>query len=496
MPHKSPIAAIDLGSNSFHLMVAEPRHGQPKILDRLREGVRLAAGLDSEGRLASAAVSRALACLERFGERVRHLPQGAVRAVGTNALRKARNADAFLAEAERLLNHPIDVISGIEEARLIYLGVSHGLAEETGQRLVMDIGGGSTELIIGERHVPITMESLHMGCVSMTERYFGDGRIDAKRLRQATLAAAQEFEPIEEAFRAQGWQSAIGASGTLMAIADALHAQPGGAEKITRPGLTRLRDMVIDSGQVSQLHRLGIREDRSLVFPGGLAIALAAFEELDIKAMQVSESALREGLLYDLMGRIEHEDIRDHTVAVLMQRFHVDAAQMARVEVTALQLLADVAPAWGLEASAHAQLLSWAVRLHEIGTSVSHSQYQKHGAYLLQFLDMPGFSRGEQRRLGFLVRAHRRKFPQGELAQLPEGERETCRRLAVILRLAVVLHRARRPTPLPPFRLVADGGDLRLELPADWLDDHALVSADLDEEAEFLRGASLKLRPH
>lgn len=494
MPHKSPIAAIDLGSNSFHLTVAEPRHGQPKILDRLRESVRLAAGLDSQGRLAPAAVTRALACLERFGERVRHLPSGAVRTVGTNALRKARNADAFLGEAERLLNHPIDVISGIEEARLIYLGVSHGLAEDAGQRLVMDIGGGSTELIIGERYQPITMESLHMGCVSMTERFFPDGRIDAKRLRQATVAAAQEFEPIEEAFRARGWQSAIGASGTLMSIAATLQAQSGGEERITRAGLVRLREMVVELGQVSQLGRLGIREDRSLVFPGGLAIALAAFEELDIESMQVSDSALREGLLYDLMGRIEHEDIRDHTVTVLMQRFHVDAAHMARVESTASQLLEEVASTWKLTDPAQAQLLSWAVRLHEIGTSVSHSQYQKHGAYLLQFLDMPGFSRGEQRRLGFLVRAHRRKFPQGELAQLPEPERETCQRLAVILRLAVVLHRARRATALPPLKLSADGNDLKLQLPADWLDDHALVSADLEEEAEFLRGAGLRLR--
>ncbi|MGH8597889.1 MAG: exopolyphosphatase, partial [Gammaproteobacteria bacterium] len=273
-----PIAAIDLGSNSFHMIVAEPHNGYFKVLDRMREVVRLAAGLDTDNRLTDSAMERALDCINRFGERVRHLPGASVRAVGTNALRRARNAASFIRKAEAALGHSIDVVSGIEEARLIYLGVSHGLAEAIGSRLVMDIGGGSTELIIGQRFEPIAMESLHMGCVSMTERHFGDGRIDAKRLRAAEIAAGQEFEPIEETFRARGWQSAIGASGTLLAIAETLSAQGWSADGITVAGLRKLRQALIDLGSSDALTELKIRDDRRPVFAGGFAIALGAFE--------------------------------------------------------------------------------------------------------------------------------------------------------------------------------------------------------------------------
>ncbi len=494
MPHSAPIAAIDLGSNSFHLVVAEPQNGHFKVLDRLREVVRLAAGMDADSRLTEAAMERALASMQRFGERVRHLPHAAVRAVGTNALRRARNGQPFLRRAEAALGHPIDVVSGIEEARLIYLGVSHGLAEDSGLRLVMDIGGGSTELIIGQHHEPIAMESLHMGCVSMTERYFGDGRIDAKRLRTAEIAARQEFEPIEEAFRTQGWQAAIGASGSLLAIADALAAHGWSEDGITRVGLQKLRAALIDLGDVSELARFGVREDRCPVFAGGCAIALGAFEELGIERMQISESALREGVLYDLMGRIHHEDVRQHTVNMLVQRFQVDRAHLARVAATAKNLLEQAAVVWALDGAEHLQLLHWASCLHEIGTTVSHSQYHKHGAYLLQYLDMPGFSRGEQRQLALLVRGHRRKFPLLELSALSDSEQSVCRRLCVLLRLAVVLHRARRATSLPGFELSVEDASLRLVMPKGWLDEHALVAADLAQEASYLKAIGLRLK--
>ncbi|MGD9601613.1 MAG: exopolyphosphatase [Gammaproteobacteria bacterium] len=495
MPQTPSIAAIDFGSNSFHLVVAEPHYGHFQVLDRLREVIRLASGLDQDGCLTEAAMERALACIARFGERVRHLPHGAVRAVGTNALRRARNSQAFLRRAETVLGHPIDVVSGIEEARLIYLGVSHGLAEDSGLRLVMDIGGGSTELIIGQRYEPISMESLHMGCVSMTERYFGDGRIDARRLRAAEIAARQELEPIEEAFRAQGWHTAIGASGSLLAIADALAAHGWSSDGgITRTGLQKLRAALVDVGRVDALERFGVREDRCPVFAGGCAIALGAFEELGIEHMQVSNSALREGVLYDLMGRIQHEDVREHTVGTLMQRFHVERPHVARVAATARGLLAQVAVAWNIDGAECGRLLQWAASLHEIGMTVSHSQYHKHGAYLLQHLDMPGFSRGEQRQLAFLVRGHRRKFPLAELGVLPEPDQQACRWLCVLLRLAVVLHRARRATPLPAHTLEVDGATLRLTLAKGWLDEHALVAADLEQEASYLKAVGLRFK--
>ncbi len=494
MPQLASIAAIDLGSNSFHLVVAEPRDGHFKVLDRMREVTRIAAGMDADNQLTEAAMGRALACMARFGERVRHLPHKSVRAVGTNALRRARNSQAFLRLAEAALGHPIDVVSGIEEARLIYLGVSHGLAEENGLRLVMDIGGGSTELIIGQRFEPIAMESLHMGCVSMTERYFGDGRIDAKRLRAAEIAARQEFEPIEEAFRAQGWQSAIGASGSLLALSDALTLHGWSDDGITRAGLYKLRTELIGLGHINQLARFGVREDRCPVFPGGFVIALGAFEELGISRLRVSDSALREGVLYDLMGRIHHEDVREHTVQTLMERFRVDQAHVRRVAETAQRLFSAVAAPWELMAPEHEHLLQWAACLHEIGTTVSHSQYHKHGAYLLEHLDMPGFSRGEQRQLAFLVRGHRRKFPVLELAGLSEPAQNVGRRLCVLLRLSVVLHRARRANALPAFTLAVDGATLKLGLPRGWLGEHALVAADLEQEASYLKSVGLRLK--
>ncbi len=493
MPQSASIAAVDLGSNSFHLVVAEPLNGQFKVLDRMREVVRIASGMDTDSRLTAVAIERALICLSRFGERVRHLPHDAVRAVGTNALRRARNAQSFLKQAEAALGHPIDVVSGIEEARLIYLGVAHGLAEEEGSRLVMDIGGGSTELIIGQRYEPHAMESLHMGCVSMTERYFGDGRIDAKRLRAAEIVARQEFEPIEEAFRAQGWHSAIGASGSLLTIADALAAQNWSDDGITRAGLQKLRAAVIELGRPEALAELGVREDRRAVLAGGLAIALGAFEELGIERMRVTESALREGVLYDLMGRIHHDDVREHTVDQLMKRFMVDRSHVSRVAATAMQLFEQAARAWSFS-DEHARLLQWAAYLHEIGNTVSHSQYHKHGGYLLQHLDMPGFSRGEQRQLAFLVRGHRRKFPLADLNALGEQEQAPARRLCALLRVAVVLHRARRATPLPVLKLAVEEQALRLQIPKDWLNGHALVSADLEQEADYLKTVDLKLK--
>jgi exopolyphosphatase/guanosine-5'-triphosphate,3'-diphosphate pyrophosphatase len=494
MPKPFPIAAVDLGSNSFHLIVAEPLDGHFKVIDRLREVVRLASGMDGDNRLTEVAMDRALACLQRFGERVRHLPAGAVRAVGTNALRRARNSVGFLRRAEAALGHPIDVVSGFEEARLIYLGVSHGLADDSGLRLVMDIGGGSTELIIGERFDPLAMESLYMGCVSMTERYFGDGRIDAKRLRAAEIVARQEFEPIEETFRRQGWHSAIGASGTLLAISEAVASAGWSRDGITLDSMRRLQAAATDLGHVDALSALDIREDRRPVFPGGLAIALGAFEELGIERMRVSDSALREGVLYDLMGRIEHEDVRERTVQSLLQRFGVDRQHASRVAATARSLLTAAAPAWELGDENHAQLLEWAARLHEIGTSVSHSQYHKHGAYLLQYLDMPGFSRGDQRRLALLVRGHRRKVPVAEFGTNADLDPGQITRLCLLLRLAVLLHRARRAAPLPPLEFSAVDTTLRLRLAPNWLDEHPLVAADLEQEAAYLKSAGYRLK--
>lgn len=492
-PLPPTIAAVDLGSNSFHMIVARTETDSFRVVDRMREMVRLAAGLDARNELSEKAIGRALGCLERFGERVSEVPRGAVRVVGTNTLRKARNAFEFIARAEAALGHPIDIISGHEEARLIYLGVSHGLDDEAEQRLVMDIGGGSTELILGRRFEPMYMESLHMGCVSLSSRHFGDGRIDAERMNAACIAARQELESIEAAYRRIGWQSAIGASGTILTVRDIVIGQQWSDEGITRASLDTLRAALLDAGHIDKLVLPGLSDERRPVFPGGVAILIAAFDALGVERLRVSESALREGLLYDLLGRIHQEDVRERTVNELVERYAIDPEQAARVAETAEAMRQQVGEDWDISADDYAHLLRWASRLHEIGLSISHSGYHKHGGYLLTNLDMPGFARGEQRRLATLVRGHRRKLPLADFERLPSPYLPGLLRLAALLRVSVTWHR-RRSGEVPPFTASAEGNTLRLRFPNGWLDQHPLTRADLEQEAVYLKAGGIKLK--
>ncbi|MCB1748471.1 MAG: exopolyphosphatase [Gammaproteobacteria bacterium] len=488
------LAAVDLGSNSFHMIVARAHDHGFRVVDRMRQAVRLAAGLDADNIISDKAMARALECLEQFGERVRELPRGAVRVVGTNTLRKARNSWEFITRAELALGHPIDVISGYEEARLIYLGVSHGLEDESEQRLVMDIGGGSTEFILGRHFDPLYMESLHMGCVSHSDAFFPGGRIDAKALRAAEIAARQELEAIEVSYRRVGWQSAIGASGTILAVREIVMRQGWSEEGITPQSLARLKQALVDAGHVDKLTLDGLSDERRPVLPGGVAILAATFEALGIERMRVSPSALREGLLYDLLGRLHQEDVREQTVAELVRRYQLDVNHSERVAATALALYEEAAPAWGISGEDPRRLLRWAAALHEIGLSVSHSQYQKHGEYLLSNLDMPGFARGDQRRIAALVRGHRRKFPLAELGRFPPEQVTLVRRLCVLLRIACVLHRRRSEEAVPPLALKADGDSLKLGFPDGWLGGHPLTRADLESEAGYLKAAGIKLK--
>ncbi len=485
------LAAVDLGSNSFHMVVAREQEGQLQVLDRLKEMVRLAAGLDEHNDITPDAMERALACLERFGQRLRELPRENVRIVGTNTLRKARNSRKFMRLAGSRLGHPIEIISGIEEARLIYLGVSHSLEEDGERRLVMDIGGGSTEFILGQHFQPQEMESLYMGCVSMSRRFFGDGRLSEKRMRNAVIAARQELEGVEARFRALGWDHAIGASGSLLAIRDVVVANDWSRQGITAESLCRLREALLLAGHVEELDLAGLQPERRDILPGALAIVLATFEGLEIRRMKVSQGALREGLLYDLMGRIHHEDVRENTVQALMRRFSIDAVQAARVERTALALQDQAARAWNLDGEAERGLLSRAARLHEIGLAISHSQFHKHGAYLLSNMDLAGFSRSEQAKIAALVRAHRRKFPKEPFRQFLKEEARRLRRQAVLLRLAVLLNRSRSDGPLPELEI--DGHHLRLRFAGHWLDANPLTRADLEQEAQTLQVTKFRL---
>ena len=510
-------AALDLGSNSFHLLVAHHHEspaggavgvregGRLQVVDRHRETVRLAEGLDENNAITTAASARALACLERLGQRIRHLPSTHVRVVGTNTLRRARNSPSFIAAAQRALGHRVEVVSGREEARLIYLGVSHSL-EALGQgesQLVVDIGGGSTELILGEQFQPRIMESLYMGCVSASAAHFPDGRVTAERFQDAETAARLELEAVEQIYRARGWDAAIGASGTLIAVHDAI-AEHTGRAGITRAGVLALKRHLVDVGKASAIGLAAVDAERAPVFPGGLAITSALLDALGIGTMTVSKGALREGLLHDLLGRVHAEDIRDTTVANLMRRYHVDAKHAERVAATAAAMFAQLswpplgdalaqgaAPDVGetLPADAAERLLRWAALLHEIGLDIAHSQYHKHGGYLLDNMDMPGFSRSEQHDLAALVRTHRRKFPAAELLASPGLVA-----LAVLLRLAVVLHRSRAASPLPAFPLQAAPGEVALFLPGKWLAEHPLTNLDLQQEAAYLAAVPLKLR--
>ncbi|ABA58852.1 Exopolyphosphatase [Nitrosococcus oceani ATCC 19707] len=494
--HPDTLAAIDLGSNSFHMIIARVvREGQLQVLDRLREMVQLAAGLDEAGCLSETAQERALNCLARFGQRLRHLPPWAIRAVGTNTLRQANNADEFLKRASAALGHPIEVIAGDEEARLIYLGVSHALDFDNARRLVVDIGGGSTEFIIGEgAEEGRYRQSIEMGCVRYSRCFFPQGELNKAAMRQAEIAARTMLQDFEQSFRHLGWEEAIGASGTIRTVARVVAAQGWcGSGTITATSLKALVNRMIEAGHIKRLKFEGLSAERGPVFPGGVAVLKGIFESLGIERMMVSDGALREGLLYDLIGRICHEDVRDRTVADLAQRYHVDQFHACRVKNTALALLEAAASLWELEEE-HALSLAWGAILHEAGLALSHSQYHKHGAYLLAYGDLPGFSQQEQQVLAFLVRGHRRKLPIAKLDLLPEDLRQPTLRLCLLLRLAVLLNRNRSPVVLPPLTFKAEKNTLKLRFPDGWLLQHPLTEADLVQEATYIKAAGYRLK--
>ena len=487
------LAAVDLGSNSFHLVIARWTAGQLQVLDRLREPVRLAEGLDETRHIAGPALRRALECLSRFGQRLKGLSGEDVRAVGTNTLRRAKDTRAFVRKAQAALGFPIEVLPGAEEARLIYLGVAHDLADDGGRRLVIDIGGGSTELVIGERFKPLAAESLSMGCVSFSERYFEVGRLTVRNFERAGVAARGELVTLRQRFLELGFEDAVGSSGTANALEAILIAEGLSDSGITRRGLERLEQRLIEAGDLATLELEGLTEDRRPVLPGGLTILLAAFRVLGLERMRTSAQALREGLLYDLIGRIHHHDIRDQTIAQLEERFHVDRGQAGRVADTALAFLADCHSAWSLERERTAQFLTWAARLHEIGLAIRHSGYHKHGAYLLENSDLPGFSADDQRFLALLVRSHRRKLTANQFAEAAPLHARQGLHMAVLLRLAVLLNRDRGATPLPTLVLSPARSQLRLRFPDGWLAAHPLALADLGDEAALLDDIGFRL---
>lgn len=481
------LAAVDLGSNSFRLEVARVAGDQLYPLDSLKETVRLAAGLDAEKMLDTPSQVRALECLQRFGERLRGLSPEAVRCVGTSSLRIARNANDFIRKAEAALGHPIEIVAGREEARLIYLGVAHSLPASSERRLVVDIGGGSTEVIIGHGIKPHERESLHMGCVNYSQRFFADGTVEKAGMKAAELAARVEVERVARAFSRGNWQQAVGASGSARALRDILEQSGWSARGITAAGLAQLRSRMIKARNVEALDLPGLSRDRRPVVAGGFAIMAGIFAELGIEQMDVADTAMREGILYDLLGRVHQHDMRDTTVDEFMRRYHIDVLQASRVRQLAQKLLA----ASGRDDENDARFLDWAARLHEIGLMVSHGGYHHHSGYILENADMPGFSRTEQARLALLAAAQRGKFaklPAFAAGAVPDADRL----LIWSLRQAVILCRSRADPWITEVGVAAGGRRIRLTLPEGWLERRPLTRRALEGEVAHWNAVGVK----
>ena len=400
------LAAIDLGSNSFHMVVARYVLGQLRTVDRLRETVRLAEGLDRKGGLAPEVRQRALDCLSRFGQRIRDVPPQRVRAIATNTVRRLAAPQAFLMPAESALGHAIEVVSGREEARLIYLGIAHAQPSKPGERrLVIDIGGGSTECIVGSGFEAIERESLQVGCIATTRRFFENGKLSKKKWRDALTEVSAEFQQFAGTYRALGWQEALGSSGTNKAIGEICAAMKLTKGAVTAEALPQLRDRLLQADRIEAIDLPGLSADRRPVIAGGILILEAAFNVLGLQRMAISKAAMREGVLYDMLGRGGADDPRDAAVVALVKRYGIDEQQSARVESTMLRLFDQVAKSWHLDADDRL-MLQRATRLHELGLVIAHSQYHVHSSYVLENSDISGFSRQQQQFLAALVRTH------------------------------------------------------------------------------------------
>ncbi len=476
--HEYPtLAAVDLGSNSFHLQVGRAEGEQLFYLDAHKEAVRLAGGLSADKTLDAASQQRALDCLARFGERLKGMPPGAVRAVGTSALRVAKDAAAFLDQARQALGFDIDIVAGREEARLIYLGVAHSLPHSDEPRLVVDIGGGSTECIVGVGYEPRERESLRMGCVVFSERYFPGGALDKASMKAAVIAAGIEIQPVAHQFRRDRWRQAVGSSGSVRAMGEILLQNGRTDGRIDADGLKWLREQIYKAGSVERLDLDGLKADRRPVIAGGVAILSGIFQQLGIAEMTVAQGAMREGILWDLLGRVHDHDMREVSVRQFQRRYHVDGRQARRVERLAARFFMQLAPQVRGDAEQALLHLRWAARLHEIGIGIAHSGFHKHGAYILQNADMPGFSRLEQARLAQLVRAIR-----GGLNKLDLAPDDANWPLILCLRLATLFHLSRADLPSSSLSLECQGGACTLQLPAGWSDANPLTHAALEQE--------------
>ena len=477
-------AAVDMGSNSFHMVIARLTEGRMQIIDRIKERVRLAEGMDGQRRMSPEAMARGLDCLALFAERLTNIKPDQIRIAGTYTLRRASNARDFVREAAKVLNHPIEIISGQEEARLIYQGVAHTQHIE-GQVLVVDIGGGSTELIIGEGFEHKALTSRKMGCVSFTQSFFGNGKLGEKAFNAAVLEAQHQLAPIINQYRKLGWQSCLGSSGSIRTVRDVLQGEEWTDGAITLAGLERLKEEMLKHKRVDQLKLAGLTEERQGVFAAAVAILLGLFTSLPIERMEYSDGALREGLLYEFEERLQHHDIRERTALALSTHYRIDKRQATRVESSVLSLFDALSGPWEMPEEPYRAILGWAARLHEIGLAINYSGIHKHSAYILQNTDLPGFNQDDQALLAALVRFHRKGLKLSELPALPNHDEQTVLRCIRILRLAVAAHHRRQDNLLPEWNVQAAGDQLVVTLPLDWCDENKLLMQNLEKEHRY-----------
>ncbi|MDM7861862.1 exopolyphosphatase [Alteromonas sp. ASW11-36] len=479
------VAALDLGSNSFHLVVARIVAGSVQIVHRVKQKVRLADGL-VDGKLTAEAIQRGVDTLKVIAESLKGFETHSVRIVATHTLRKARNAHVFLYQARQVIPYPIEIISGTEEARLIYSGVAHTSHSE-GRRLVVDIGGGSTEFVIGEGFEPKLLRSLQMGCVSYTRRFFANGELTEYNFSKAITAAQQALEMIDNRYRSLGWQACVGTSGTIKSIIALCQESPDKESPVTLKQLKQLRRDCLAAKTIDALNFEGLSEDRRPVFAGGLAILIAIFKSLHIDSMEFSQAALREGVLYQMSESLEHNDIRTRTIQSLAVRYDVDTQQANLVHATALALFDACASEWQITDLALRSMLAWAALIHEVGLQINSRGVQRHGAYIMQNVDMPGFNQEEQLLLATLVRFQRKKIRVDDIPEFGLFSARQVQQLIVLMRLAVLLNIKRQEGFLPDVDFGCQGDALSVQFPPNWLDDKPIFSADLEQETQHLK---------
>ncbi|EGT0676815.1 MULTISPECIES: guanosine-5'-triphosphate,3'-diphosphate diphosphatase [Citrobacter] len=475
-------AAIDLGSNSFHMLVVREVAGSIQTLTRIKRKVRLAAGLNSDNVLSAEAMERGWQCLRLFAERLQDIPQPQIRVVATATLRIAVNADEFIAKAQEILGCPVQVISGEEEARLIYQGVAHTTGGAD-QRLVVDIGGASTELVTGSGAQTTSLFSLSMGCVTWLERYFTNRNLAQENFDEAEKAAREVLRPVADKLRFHGWKVCVGASGTVQALQEIMMAQ-GMDERITLAKLQQLKQRAIHCGRLEELEIEGLTLERALVFPSGLAILIAIFTELNIQCMTLAGGALREGLVYGMLHLPVDQDIRSRTLRNIQRRFMVDTDQANRVTQLAVHLLEQVKDEWHLEAICR-ELLQSACQLHEIGLSVEYKQAPLHAAWLVRNLDLPGFTPAQKKLLATLLLNQTNPVDLSSLHQQNAVPPRIAEHLCRLLRLAIIFAARRRDDLVPHITLQAQDENLTLTLPEGWLEHHPLGTELIDQEIQW-----------